>query len=379
MAFAADLHMSHQIWSGRPDIVGDAEYALAQMVWLCQGQGIRHLVLGGDVTDTRLGRKNEVRTLHNWLGKLSVGTTVSFIAGNHDPDSWVDITPAIADRMHHLDGNFIKIGDHEVYGLDYRGRTDFQAALADIPEECSVLVCHQRFHEAFSMITAHAEMGDLPDHVKLVLAGDIHIPFHSQLVESGETIRHLVYPGCPYLRKTNDPERHGLWLFDKDMNGWYHNLDTRTILRLSITSYDDIVEVVEEAKKAKTAAMVRIPEQFKSLWTPIVLVKFYDDDLPEAHDKIRRAVGDYAHVFAMPSQHVSERLADKIRDESITKASAGTMQEFLSAELDRASSPHLYDALDGFLGGTPIDVAASAFGKSLDVDDQQLKDLGLPV
>ena len=88
---ASDLHLSHLIWRGRPEIWGDAEFALRQLVGVTRELSLETVVLAGDVTDTRLGRKQDIRTLHECLGQISEQCLIMFVAGNHDLESWVDI------------------------------------------------------------------------------------------------------------------------------------------------------------------------------------------------------------------------------------------------------------------------------------------------
>ncbi|MFA5525197.1 MAG: metallophosphoesterase [Acholeplasmataceae bacterium] len=363
---AADLHLRDHTWSGRPEVSGDAAFALEQIVAHCLSARADLLLLG-DTFHSVKPDNGVVRLVQAALAELlAEGRNVYYLLGNHDPVSWLDTSPELARLVRHLPTTGCQLGDHHLYGIDYRPRGIFQEMLANVPEHCDVLACHQRFREAFGWATFHASMGDVPEHVKLVMVGDIH----KHVEHKGSDGRRLFYPGSPYLTRVDDDEKCGGMLVGEDLSTSWKPFLSRSVLRCRVYDDDDVLKVVRRVNDHPVTP--GLPE---ALRVPIVIVTCYVDRVPGAGEDLRRALAGTAHVFISPVTEESRKIVEAFDGVDAGKLGDITMQMFLDAEIDRNADPVVYHGVEMLLAHVDTLEASRKLGRLCGLSEQEINEV----
>ncbi len=306
----ADLHAKARVWVGRPEIEGDAEFALRQIVDTALATGV-DVLDAGDTMDSQRPDAGAVEMVQREVTRLCRGgSKYLYILGNHSMVHWQATSPDMQQLVCHLPTQGgAKFGDHFIGGIDYMTRDELQAFLPEIPPGVDIMVAHQRFREAFNWGAAHCSIGDFPETVRLILAGDIHSDF-SAVNAKGQR---LLYPGTPYLTSLDDTENSGVWLIDsEDLKVTRLPLLRRPIVRFNIASQADIEAAIAAVRQAYDRSLTQLlsspdTEAFAaSISQPIVDVKFIIDLVPGAGTTIAEAVRGFGHVFETPRDRKSE-------------------------------------------------------------------------
>jgi hypothetical protein len=374
LIFAADLHMKRRPWASRPEIAGDAEFALRQIVDLAIDKGA-DLLLGGDIFDgTRPDNRSVRETQYHLHRAVQAGLDVMYLLGNHDPQSWCDTSPELSHHILHLPSfpsTGYDLGGHKVVAFDYLPTSRLQQALGDLPPDVGVLALHQRMWEGFKLDGWQASLEDVPDHVKLVLVGDIHQP-----IEINSANQKLVYPGAPYQTAMGDDERGGVVLIHDDLSVEFQSLYRRPVLRLWPETQTEIGEVAEQAVAAGERAyhefrtVCQSDEEAWRLSRPLVGVRFYVDDLPGAGRTVADTLGDRGHVFEYPLDRDSEQLLSRADDGQ--DGSMPTLQQSLSECVDQQQDPEVFGALESLIAGQPLNEVVTSLGHECGVPSDNL-------
>ncbi len=178
--YCSDIHITSKIWKGVPQITGDALQACREINAKCKEHGEHNLVLGGDTFDATRITAYELFCYK----ELISGLNVWFIDGTHDPavnghtvSSVIGSMVNSSNERHYGDlKGHADLEDNTVYGINYKlTRPQFLEELAKVPETTRILILHNSFkhllgHEGAWVV----QKEDIPTHIKLVLAGDVH-------------------------------------------------------------------------------------------------------------------------------------------------------------------------------------------------------------
>ena len=345
--FVADVHASDSIWVGRPGIRRDLEFALWQIVNQCEPND--KIIFGGDTVDSKKATHYGIYLLHECLSQLQdKHVNPFFILGNHDPVPWLTTSSKASRDVVWLDKvtTPLRIGDHRVAGISYMPGNTFVTAVQSLPQDVRVLVCHQCFREAFHLGNATLSMDDIPEHIQLVLAGDIHK--HSKTSNSiGQT---LVYPGSPYFRRCDEEDVHGIVAVSDDLVPTYVPLQGRPILRASVQSEEEIGVLLELVRTTQKEAYSRLPDPFKEdISQPIVVLRVDSTKLPgvvnNLYAKVTTAGG---HLFPTLLQNTQVTALPARNSDNL-------LVSLLKEELSESAEPIAYEALAGFLAGASVE------------------------
>lgn len=288
---SADWHMSQQVWANRPQLRGDAERALSQIVDLAIQYGVP-LIGAGDLLNVRRPSAGTVAATYRQLSRLAAaGLTCYYIQGQHEfagnspEDSpWLSFMPGTV----HIHKQTVLCQSVRFYGLDYTPPTMLHEELASIPSDTDVFVAHQVWQESMPF-GAEASFADVP--AKFMVTGDLH---QTKVYELPD--RQVLSPGATHMRKIDEPSTHSVFLLSRDATAlrltelplqsrrvvrW--TVATESTLRAAITDYIDWYNIADDP------LMV----------TPIVHVT-YDKDLPDVHSVTTSLLGDKAHLFFTP-------------------------------------------------------------------------------
>ena len=361
----ADLHAQAHTWVGRPQIRGDLRLALRQIEGACI-QNESDLLLAGDIFDGPRPDNEAVRLVQECLHNvLEAGQKVLYIVGNHDPFSWCDTSPDLRGRVQRLQGSDYYIGGrHRLMGFDYMPKARLHEVLAEIPPDVVALSLHQRFREAFNFDSVHCCMDDIPPHVKLVLAGDIHKTTRHYTADD----RLLLYPGSPYMTSLADNEDSGAWLVQDNLEVDRIPFERRPILRLTIDSLADIEEAIVTIRGSREVAAELLPaEVADQVSSPLVALRFYPDTAPNADTVLQQAIGEDGHVFPYPLDRESERVMTQVNAQTEEELDQLTLSMFLEQEVNKTEQPIVFAACDAFLNGQDIYTVTRKVGEDLGI------------
>jgi len=341
--FTADIHIKRTVWSHHPEIEGDALEALCQIkdlaLSLKQDDDVA-LIIGGDLFNATRSTADLVQAATNMLLDLTVnGIKVYAIQGNHDRDKipWTDL--ASVEHMHGQGA--IKIGNHFFTGFDYMPLSDIQGALAAVPAQTEVLVCHQALKEALTFENAvgqgvwNLESEWIPSWVKLVLAGDIHHPNTYDLPGGGK----LIYPGTPWMWRINEVHRKTVVVLDDDLNIERMPIKARPFTCFNISDQEGLDVLVKAVNKHKPDET--IPEQIRK---PVYRV-LYSTQIPQV-------VGVLADLVKLDKVHILQEpvaVAQSDSEESSPTHSGISMIDCLPEAVDRDKDPRLFSFLHDLL------------------------------
>ena len=263
IVFTADLHLTPLVWQSHPNMRGDAYFALAQLVQFCQQQKPAAVILGGDVFDLTHPDSESVNQFVRAMATIAnSGAAIYAVEGQHEMATppWV-----------HLADGVTWIGDGEiatvpltskksvrVRGLNYMAGGAVKELVEDASEEYDILVVHQMAKQALPIEGQYNfEMEWVPDFVRLVLAGDYHMPFNDG---------RLWYPGATHMRKIDERGTKRFLTIEQAKNGTFkisaQPLRSREVVELTLVTADDVTAAVEQLSQLITTTMELRPIVF---------------------------------------------------------------------------------------------------------------------
>jgi len=233
-----DFHLLKKpgMWSGRAEIAGDDIYAMKQLADIAR-EYEADVILLGDTLDAVTNLPRPVVVLQSLLGPLiAEGHKVRYIQGQHEivvqahyeNYPWLSVCKG-TEHMHGCTFDFL---GKRAFALDYFPQAFEALNLACIPSDTEVLFLHGTAEEVFEM-SHHFSIENIPDHVRLILAGDYHEPI-DHTTESGQRI---VYTGSAWMRSASEPmDKYVLKVTEKagELSIERIPLKTRPILRYSV-------------------------------------------------------------------------------------------------------------------------------------------------
>jgi len=327
--FASDTHLHPTIWDDLPEVWGDAYRAFDQIcLRAVEDDEVTTLLLGGDVFD-RQPRSCAMACFNRNMDRLrEAGVPVYAIQGqhgrvyNHERDEVVP-WPNVHDHVSNLNEQEVKLfPKFNLLGLDYRGPEELEKRIKKIPKRVTAVMLHQMIRGGVPMIEdVHNWDFDaewFPKHVKLVLAGDLHLPVEFD-VPGGK----LIYNGATVLRSISEPADKSYTLVGEDMSIERVPIESRVFKQAKIFADQDLGKTVEAASEMEPDG---------------VLYVRYDPRIEEVEEKLR-AVGEGIHFYFKPSPVVDTvvgrgevTLPDNVSPE-------GVLGEFV----DRDKKPALHE------------------------------------
>ena len=370
--FYADLHGKTHPWVGKPEMRFDAEYALTQIAELSAEQEA-DVIDGGDTYHSPRPEGDVVTLVQQLIHRVtSAGRGFAYVYGNHSSFP-LATSPDLSDCAVHLTDHSMMIGDHRVIGFDHMSRAQVQSVLPDIPLDVSAVVCHWCFKEAFDWGVSHLTLNDTPPHIKLWAAGHIHKKIH----KTGGLGQTLIYPGSPYVSRLDDDQHGGVWLINDDLSLQHMELDKRLVIRWKVEKPDDIEKLIVWTRDHQKVRLEQMsshvsPHIAEAISQPIVVVSWYIDQMPGVGKTVAEALGQDAHVFEYPLDSGAEQVAHDMQESGVLSESSLSLPAFLPQEVDREAQPTVYDALNQFLGGSPIQKCMTGAGLACGLSAEEL-------
>ena len=260
---AADIHLRECTWKGRPDICGDQYNAWAQLCMTVAKDPEGVLVLAGDIFDTPYPTGVTEAAFSRGV-EIMKGRDCYFIPGNHDdeacPRPWIFGMKELG----HAPADIVEYNGFRIGGIPYkRSAKELHAILENLPS-MDMLVLHTGFRHLLGFEeTWQLSEEDIPDQVKMVFAGHVHV--HS---EKGK----VYSPGSLALHRADEVTKgHGYFIVDPRTSAvTWKEVFTRRYMTVGLD------KEVDHAALEELAANWRYPSM------PVVLLDYRNDDTAKA-------------------------------------------------------------------------------------------------
>lgn len=358
--FLADFHASETPWAGRPGMKGDAEYALSQVVEALDDHGVKLLFLGGDILDKQRNRAYPLSLFARWMPAVG-GYELFYVEGQHELDvpPWLSILPNAYHLEHLMDGVGVNAdgradelaGDVpwlRIRGLNFRPTTEAAEALAAVPQETDILVCHQVWPDFMGKFGQPGLSLGMVPHVRAIFTGDYH-KYETRTVvkDSDGTETLVVSPGSCFMQSIDEPDDKYMLILWADAEGNFEfrpvPLKSRPVLRIEVNSPADVETVAAEAAERVRDLMFRAMEDGhlpEDIAKPIVQV-IYPEDLQPLVGPIRKAYEPVCHLFLKMLKHKADDA------DGVESAEDPIFESTLSAlpyALDASDKPQAFEA-----------------------------------
>lgn len=320
----------------RPGIRYDSYYSFMQIIDYCCTNNAG-LILAGDTFNSKTPSASDVEFFRHQIGRMRdkhVPLPVYIIQGQHDmslppwPRALMDSGVTYVDRM-----EFSPLPGLTLFGLDARKRVDIEAAVAEIPETCNGVVCHQLAKQVFDKEGAwDFDATWLPPHVSLALIGDFHEPVELEF----DPGRWMLYTGSSHMCSIAEiPEKSFvvLGVADDGSIQWQRiPLVTRPHVHLHVNGEEDMPALIQQLEalaagdhKAEYPAFELNGVTASGIMTPTVKITFRTD----VKDVIKRTAtfGEFLHIWPDPVI-VSTMIGSNVED--APAPSEATLQDCLS-------------------------------------------------
>ena len=321
IVFTADLHLSPTTWVKYPDLQGDSYYSFRQIVDYCTKpeNNVSALILGGDIFDKPNPDSLSVQEFIKGVNIVSREREVWANQGQHGRANppW----PALADNVMQLDdGKPTEVslisGNLRVLGIDNTSASRLKEILSQEPSEpYEILVVHQALRGAVYGDNWNFDKEWVPDHVKLVLMGDIHRTMSDGIFH---------YPGSISMRSTDEnPQKSFIVVDEDDFSVTRVPLVTRDFFKFTITdkeSLDEALQVVGEYDRGDKDPIIA---------KPMVVAKI-SPEVIDALPKLEEATRDL-DMFLYP---MDLRVARDEKDKKKIQVATISMDSLVDERLD---------------------------------------------
>ena len=236
----SDNHQTEYVWKSRREIRGDAYEANDRMVELVIADAAKYpdeksaLIIEGDFYDSmNISGETSERT-RKQLDMLHVaGIAVYYVQGNHDKGT-VPHT-STHPNVFNLNESLVQIGERVVYGLKWRPSTEYKQAILAAPP-CDLLAIHAKSQHLAGGFQSESNIfmdTDIPEHVKNVVCGDIHV-VDRQPFQDGRG--YYLSPGSTHPCDLSQGGKHGVWKMSATgpVTWEFLEIQTRQIYRMEI-------------------------------------------------------------------------------------------------------------------------------------------------
>lgn len=317
---------------------GDEQFALEQLVDLALQERVEVVVGAGDLLDRQTNRSGPVSFFMSQVDRLRVGgVAFRFIQGNHDRDD----PPWLAGLGHHCHKNIFRFGPYLAYGLDCQARGLLQQALAEVPRECSLLLCHQSWGAWMGEETLpQGEFCEVPAHVQVLVTGDYHKYVSGRYKNAGGAEMLVVSPGATCQQRSNEPSEHYCLLMAASGRSVRRRLRSRPFVDFGVLNTSaDVDRVVSSAadtidRARATAEAAGLPDTICKPWVRVTYARRLGDQTVR---RIEKVLGDRVYVSW---RELDDVVAAAVGEGDVSVAGdAVTPESVLSVLLDRRAEP----------------------------------------
>lgn len=337
LAFCADTHISPRLWQSLPDVTGDSYSSWRQIVNACVTKGVAGLILGGDIFDS-IPVPDDVHCFLSGLNQLrQAKIPVLAIQGQHGRSRSMP-WPAIDEYVVNLDGRTdpVELDGRKIVGIDNCSSTELREKLSNLPKSADTLVVHQMLEGLAGNMFSDMKPEWVPDHIKLVLMGDLHMPLETSRATPNH-VQRFIYNGSTVIRSISEPAEKSFILINGDTLS-RERLMTRPVLEFCV--YDGSTD----ALKKLVTDLQNIPDD------GIAYIRV-DPRIPDV-DALCRGANRKIHYIIRPIV-----ITDTSAKQEVLTSSEVSLAGCLSALVDKEKDPLFHDFVLSLLESTsPVDV-----------------------
>jgi len=320
----SDWHMMSHAWKGRPELCGDAECVLSQVVRTARNRNLP-IVVAGDLFDS----KRPSIEIMVATQELICDVEGDYIMGNHEKTEtpwmklvarhWNNLADQPVERLPRdvptqqnsttlpirvLDPLFETGKPWHIYGLHYFHYVNRLAAELDLlgeeidpdPAVARLLVLHQA-SEAL-MPVGKCELTDsmIPDCFDLVVVGDYHRPELFSLRSKSNRPIPCLSPGGLHLTSIREEPEKKLYTLFADGSIVMEPLVTRRVIEVDLCGMTES-QVSDKAEQVHQAVLNIKKPRPAEIARPIVIADTDTGTVSGAEQIVRKILGKNVHLF----------------------------------------------------------------------------------
>jgi len=337
---------------------GDEQFALQQVVKLAHKYEVSLVIGLGDLLDKQTNRASALAIWSEFVSELK-GIPFYHIRGNHDFDepSWLTCVGSP-----NLNKTRLTVGPYEAYGLDYQPIFKLQEELAQVPDDITMLLCHQAWSDWMGDITSpQGDFGQIPGHIEALLTGDLHMTVIETAKNAGGEDMWVVSPGATCSQKIAEPHEHFVVLVDDE--GRFHRKPLRS--RIFIDSSVLLTTEDLDAFLAGIGGQLDIAEQRAAAndYPPALMKPYlrytFKHSLSDAVRRVEKAAGNRAILYA--KQMPPEEKTQSSKALELIKGAAVTPLSVLDQEIDRDTDEATYELVSRLLASNNPEIEFAAW------------------
>lgn len=340
---------------------GDEFYALQQIAKLAIRKKAEWVIGAGDLIDKQTNRSYPISTFRTVIDELhDHGIQFGFIEGQHEADDPPWLRGPGSTCLHKKK---IKLGDYTAYGLSFQPFGALQDALAEIPDDCDMLICHQVWADWMGDIASpQGDFSQIPEHIKLVVTGDLHQFKLERHKNAGGVRMQVCSPGATVAQKIDEPHQNFVMLLDGSTLT-SHQLQSRPFIDWPVMNRSDDVEqfmreIEAELSSAEQKALAaELPDH---MIKPLLRIT-YSSKLDDAVRRITKAVGQRAYLHWAMRQS-EEKIAERTKRKK-NKGEALTPITALPLEVDKEDDPEVFSLVSRLLEAQDVSSEFYSFKK----------------
>jgi DNA repair exonuclease SbcCD nuclease subunit len=286
----SDWHMALGAWKKLPDIKGDAEFSLSQIVDISLGLGVP-LVAAGDLFDIKHPDSYSVNVVSQQMAKLSGAKLPCFyVQGQHEMASptWLSLFP----NCKHVHDQHFKLGSVECFGYDYFLPNSIEDSYNRL-KPADVLVTHQVWsellpHTGQEFCCSYELVLDKIGY-KSIISGD----FHSHFITKCEKAATFVSPGSICLQDLKESCNKAAWVLTDSLEFVSVPYKSRRLIQCTVASESDLHTIV------KIADGVVSDDLPNGIGKPIYRIR-YSTALDNVNAAVTSAFKGKAHIDLVP-------------------------------------------------------------------------------
>ena len=336
----ADLHLQDRAWADRPGLCGDAYFALDQIVNLAIYENLP-VIAQGDLIDRQENEQRPIEFMCRQLDRMKkANCNWHYTQGQHErqPKPWLAVHPWPTWLEQQPS---VLLGGHQLQGFDWAPADQVPQRLEAVDKGTEILAMHQVCADFVPTKVPELFFDHIP-YAQLLLVGD----YHKHLVLrtkglQGQTVT-VLSPGSTCMQAIDEePVKHIYRIYD-DLSFDSVPLKCRIMLNapqiFDVESLEHFVtNVGEQLQQAWDTALTEgLAEEIQK---PILAVP-YNPLVPGALNRIRKAVGDRAHLF--PDEKMPVTQAQEVKRVERQKIAAQGLVGCLDLLVNPKKEPEVY-------------------------------------
>jgi hypothetical protein len=298
-ALTSDNHLAQRAWAKYPAIWGDAFWGFSQLVSWIRDHDVRQLFIAGDVIDKLRPDPTTIEFARGQLDLLrGAECGVDYIQGQHELDRANPWLSAIHDWPKHIHKETVNLGEDLplFYGMDWLPRGTVQQAIRELPRDV-ILIAHQVWQDIMPK-EGECAVSELAG-IEMVVSGDFHKHYTFRATGADRQDVLFVSPG-PLARQAMNEEPVGFWVLYDDLEVESVSIRIRRLHRVILRSADDLDTFLHRHGDGSLEAMLVPQDGVPPYIAKNIISVDFTDDIPDAHQRLTRAVGEQAHLHLIP-------------------------------------------------------------------------------